>query len=236
MLLFCFSFIPSASCLREPRKPQKFLGLGRLIKGSMPREPHWTAAGLGLSGAGLPGGVQRVGLEHGESDSPRQHGEPAQAGRWSSCSAPWPLCGLRSRSHFLKPDLGVRAAPGPGGHLSHGPAQGAAQVHLVRLHRSGRGEERQGLQVPAQGEGPSGPGVAGGGAALAPGAQEPGGDAARMELSHAEAQAWGREPGPGNRDVATGWLLLPVLWGSREVTCRAFAPKPAHPQLSGGWR
>lgn len=71
---------------------------------------------------------------------------------------------------------------------------------------------------------------------MAPGAQEPGGDAARMELSHAEAQAWGREPGPGNGDVATGWLLLPVLWGSREVTCRAFAPKPAHPQLSGGWR
>lgn len=50
-------------------------------------------------GVGPPSTARATGRFH-------QHGEPVQAGRWSSRSAPWPLCGLGlcSRLHFLKPD------------------------------------------------------------------------------------------------------------------------------------
>lgn len=54
--------------------------------------------------------------------------------------------------------LGLDRAASATATRRHGPASGAAQVHLVRLHRPGRGEEWQGLQIPAQG-GFAGPGV-----------------------------------------------------------------------------
>jgi len=71
--------------------------------------------------------------------APKQMALPPRA-------SPRPPKPSASWKRILGPDRAAAAARG------HGPANRAAQVHLVRLHRPGRGEERQGLQIPAEGE------------------------------------------------------------------------------------
>lgn len=73
---------------------------------------------------------------------------PAAPGALRAGGAPAPRPARPGGSRNRIRGLGRAAA------ASHGPASRAAQVHLVRLHRPGRGEERQGLQIPAQSESP----------------------------------------------------------------------------------
>lgn len=80
--------------------------------------------------------------------------------------------------------------------------------------------------------GPQGPGEAGTHASSAPAAQEPGSSAELMALSHPEAQAWGGEPGLGNRDDAARWMLLRGVWGPREEL-QSLCPQTCPPTL---WR
>lgn len=82
--------------------------------------------------------------------------------------------------------------------------------------------------------GPRSPGEAGTHAPQAPAAQEPGNNAVLMALSHPKAQAWGREMGPGGRDSAACWMLLPMFWDPREA-CAEPLPRDLPPNsLEGG--
>lgn len=86
-------------------------------------------------------------------------------GPWGPRCGPWasPGCAQADGAPASRPRLsrqavswnrilGLDRAASAIAACSHGPASGAAEVHLVRLHRPGRGEERQGLQIPAQSE------------------------------------------------------------------------------------
>lgn len=100
-----------------------------------PQNANYHGAQRGSVSPGSGGGARGVPGEPGAGGAPAPR--PARPG------------GSRNRIR----GLGRAAAAA----ASHGPASRAAQVHLVRLHRPGRGEERQGVQIAAQSESPERP-------------------------------------------------------------------------------
>ncbi|XP_011930960.1 PREDICTED: differentially expressed in FDCP 6 homolog isoform X2 [Cercocebus atys] len=106
----------SASCLWEP---QKAPGLRRLLKGPhMPQEPGGYRTRVRTLRELVPSSHAGSGAsEHCQSNRQGscQHGASRSEQAGGALAPPQPLCGLCSRLHFLKPDLGVRAAPSRAG-------------------------------------------------------------------------------------------------------------------------